>query len=167
MKTTKPLLRLVAVLCITILLGATLSSCAGTAPSDKEAVPPEKTEEVTPTEADGSVETTPVTELLIEDIQKGKGSKVKKGDTITIKWAGFYQNGFLFESSDMLGELSTFKVGKGEVIKGWDQGVIGMKKGGTRRLTVPADLAFGEEGDHGMVPPNEPLIFEITLTKIK
>jgi len=122
-------------------------------------------EEIAQDEA--QAEPAPLTELVVEDLVVGEGPEVTTGDTVIIEWAGFYIDGMLFNSSAMADQPYIFTVGEGAVIEGWDEGVIGMQVGGERSLLVPSDMAFGEEGAHPMVEPNQDLRFEITLIEIE
>jgi FKBP-type peptidyl-prolyl cis-trans isomerase len=106
-------------------------------------------------------------ELKIEDIKVGQGREVKEGDTISVHYKGTLTNGKQFGSSYDNGKPFVFKVGAGEVIAGWDKGVIGMKAGGKRRLTVPPELGYGQQGVGEDIPPNSTLIFEIELLEVK
>lgn len=115
-----------------------------------------------------SVSPTPsVKELKIEDEKLGEGVEVKSGDTIVIHYTGTLENGQKFDSSLDRGQPFETQIGVGQVIKGWDQGLIGMKVGGKRKLTIPSDLAYGEQGIPGAIPPNAILIFELELLEIK
>lgn len=105
--------------------------------------------------------------LKIEDEKIGTGSAVKAGDTIAINYIGTLENGTKFDSSYDRGLPFETKIGAGEVIKGWDEGVLGMQVGGKRRLIIPPSLAYGEQGVSGAIPPNSTLIFELELVKIK
>lgn len=107
-----------------------------------------------------------VKELKIEDIVPGNGSEVKSGDTVEVNYLGTLLNGQKFDSSYDRSQTFSFSVGKGEVIAGWDEGLIGMKVGGKRKLTIPADKAYGAQSVGG-IPPNSPLLFEIELVSIK
>lgn len=110
----------------------------------------------------------PTGELKIEDITVGTGeSAVKKGDTILIHYSGTLTDGTKFDSSYDRGEPFETVIGSGAVIKGWDEGVPGMKIGGKRRLTIPAHLAYGEEGRPPTIPQNATLVFEVELVDIK
>jgi FKBP-type peptidyl-prolyl cis-trans isomerase FkpA len=109
----------------------------------------------------------PVTELRINDIKAGTGEAVKDGDTVSVHYTGAFLDGRKFDSSVDRGQPFSFTVGAGEVIKGWDQGLIGMKVGGQRELLIPSDLAYGEQGAQGAIPPNTPLYFQIQLIEIK
>lgn len=106
-------------------------------------------------------------ELKIEDIKIGEGQEVKKGDTISIHYVGTLLNGTKFDSSVDRGTPFETVIGVGDVIKGWDEGVIGMKVGGKRKLTIPAFMAYGEQGAGSVIPPNSTLIFELELLGIK
>lgn len=106
-------------------------------------------------------------ELKIEDIKEGTGSAVKSGDTIIINYSGTLLNGTKFDSSYDRGQPFQTQIGVGQVIKGWDQGLIGMKVGGKRRLTIPSSLAYGERGAGGVIPPNATLIFDLELLEVK
>ena len=107
-------------------------------------------------------------ELIIEDIIKGTGKSPNVGDTISVHYTGWLTNGKKFDSSHDRKQPLEFKIGVGQVIKGWDQGVITMKVGGKRKLTIPPDLAYGNRnvGD-GLIPPKSTLIFDVELLKIK
>jgi FKBP-type peptidyl-prolyl cis-trans isomerase len=107
-----------------------------------------------------------VTELKIEDEREGTGSAVESGDTVEVNYVGTLLNGQKFDSSYSRNQTFSFKVGAGEVIEGWDKGLVGMKVGGKRKLTIPAEMAYGSQGA-GTIPPNSPLIFEIELVSVK
>ncbi|HEX8966200.1 MAG TPA: FKBP-type peptidyl-prolyl cis-trans isomerase [Patescibacteria group bacterium] len=104
--------------------------------------------------------------LKIEDIVKGKGSEVKPGDTIVVHYKGTFLDGKKFDSSYDRKEPFEVVIGAGHVIKGWDVGIIGMKVGGKRKLTIPYDLAYGKYGA-GTIPGFATLVFEVELVKIK
>lgn len=108
----------------------------------------------------------PTSVIISEDITVGTGKTAKAGDRVTVDYRGTLLNGNVFDESYKRGEKFTFNLGAGEVIKGWDQGVVGMKEGGKRKLTIPASLAYGERGAGGLIPPNATLIFEIELHKL-
>lgn len=108
-----------------------------------------------------------VTELKIEDEVVGTGEEVKAGDTVTVHYVGTLTNGTVFDASRKRGDQGfTFALGAGQVIKGWDIGVAGMKVGGKRKLTIPSDLAYGNQAVGGVIPANSTLIFEVELIKI-
>jgi FKBP-type peptidyl-prolyl cis-trans isomerase len=105
--------------------------------------------------------------LQIEDVVVGKGPEVKSGDNVSVLYTGTLLNGKKFDSSaDHGNKPFEFQVGFGRVIKGWDQGLIGMKAGGKRKLTIPASLAYAEKEQPG-IPANSPLKFDLELVGIK
>lgn len=101
------------------------------------------------------------------DVVEGTGPRPKSGDTVSVHYTGWLKNGQKFDSSVDRGSPFEFPVGKGRVIKGWDEGVISMKVGGTRRLIIPAHLGYGDRGAGGVIPPGATLIFEVQLLGIK
>ena len=102
--------------------------------------------------------------LQIKDIKVGKGAVARTGDTVTVDYTGTLTNGKKFDSS--IGRAPfTFLLGGGQVIVGWDKGVVGMRVGGTRKLTIPYALAYGESGRPPVIPPKATLIFVIKLQK--
>lgn len=111
--------------------------------------------------------TTPVYELKIEDLKVGRGVEVKSGDKVIMHYKGTLLNGKKFDSSYDKGRPFETQIGTGQVIRGWDEGIPGMKAGGKRRLTIPAHLAYGERGFPPVIPPNSTLIFEVELISIK
>ena len=108
-----------------------------------------------------------IQDLIIEDLIVGTGSEVEAGNTISIHYSGTLENGKKFDSSYDRGVPFSTPIGVGYVIPGWDQGVIGMKVGGKRKLTIPFNLAYGEAGIPGVIPPKSTLIFELELIDIK
>lgn len=103
--------------------------------------------------------------LNFEDIKTGEGKEVTSGDFITIHYLGTLENGKKFDSSYDRGEPFKTRIGVGEVIEGWDMGVVGMKVGGKRKLTIPPQLAYGDR-EIGDIPANSTLIFEVELISI-
>jgi FKBP-type peptidyl-prolyl cis-trans isomerase len=102
------------------------------------------------------------------DIVVGTGKVAKEGDGVRVHYTGWLTNGKKFDSSVDAGRPFTFVLGNGEVIKGWDEGVAGMKVGGKRQLHIPPDLGYGESGTpDGTIPPNSTLIFEVQLLSIQ
>jgi peptidylprolyl isomerase len=107
-----------------------------------------------------------ITELKIEDIMVGSGNSIEKGALITAHYTGWLEDGTEFDSSHNRGKPFQCVIGTGRVIKGWDQGLIGMKVGGTRKLFVPSHLAYGERQMGPVIKPNSNLIFEIELLEV-
>ena len=107
-----------------------------------------------------------VTKLAIRDSKVGDGAPVIVGDTVTVDYVGKLQDGTEFDSSIKRGTPFSFTVGEGKVIKGWEQGLIGMKKGGQRILIIPSDMGYGDRG-MGPIPPGATLLFSITLLDVK
>ena len=105
--------------------------------------------------------------LVIEDIKIGEGQEVEKFNIVTVNYTGLLEDGTKFDSSLNPGRTPfRFTVGAGQVIKGWDEGLIGMKVGGKRKLTIPPELGYGSR-DNGPIPANSTLIFEIDLLGIE
>ena len=105
-------------------------------------------------------------ELIIEDLQLGDGKAVVKGALIITQYTGTLEDGTVFDSSYQRGKPFQCVIGSGRVIKGWDQGLMGMKVGGKRKLWVPAHLAYGERQVGQFIQPNSNLIFEIELLEV-
>ena len=108
-----------------------------------------------------------VEELKIEDIAVGTGAEAVAGKNVTVHYTGTLTDGTKFDSSLDRGTPFTFSLGAGEVIRGWDQGIAGMKVGGKRKLAIPPSLGYGETGTGGVIPPNATLIFEVELLKVE
>ena len=109
----------------------------------------------------------PPEELAKEDIVVGKGKRAKKGSPISVQYVGVsYSTGEEFDASWDRGEPFQFELGGGMVIPGWDQGLVGMKEGGRRRLTIPPDMAYGPAGAPPAIGPNETLIFVVDLLEV-
>jgi peptidylprolyl isomerase len=103
--------------------------------------------------------------LVVNDVRFGVGEAVKIGDTVTVHYVGTLQNGFEFDNSKKRSAPFTFTVGEGQVIKGWEEGIVGMKVGGARILVIPPALGYGTAG-FGPIPPDAPLVFSIELLSI-
>ena len=108
-----------------------------------------------------------VTSLQVEDTKVGSGPEVQAGQRVSVHYTGTLMDGTKFDSSRDRNEPFEFRLGAGEVIPGWDQGVRGMRVGGTRKLTVPASLGYGARGVGGVIPPNAALKFDIELLAVK
>jgi len=104
-------------------------------------------------------------ELEIEDIQEGSGRMAQPGHTLSMHYVGTLDDGTVFDSSRERGEPFVFILGSGQVIQGWELGVVGIKEGGIRKLTIPPELGYGSQGV-GPIPPNATLNFEIELVSI-
>jgi FKBP-type peptidyl-prolyl cis-trans isomerase FkpA len=102
-----------------------------------------------------------------QDTVVGTGREAKTGDSVGVQYTGTLLDGTKFDSSyDHGGDPFKFTLGKGQVIKGWDEGVVGMKVGGKRRLRIPADLAYGERGSPPVIPPGAALVFDVQLVSV-
>ena len=104
--------------------------------------------------------------MKIETIQSGNGASPKPGETVTVHYTGWLVDGTKFDSSVERDEPFSFVLGEGQVIAGWDQGVAQMRVGQKARLTIPPELAYGEAGYPGAIPPRATLIFEVELLSI-
>jgi FKBP-type peptidyl-prolyl cis-trans isomerase FkpA len=104
--------------------------------------------------------------LDIQDIKVGTGKEAKSGSSVTVHYVGTLTDGKKFDSSRDRDEGFEFRLGAGEVIKGWDQGVAGMKVGGLRKLTIPPDLGYGARGFPPVIPANATLVFEVELLAV-
>lgn len=106
--------------------------------------------------------------LLATDEVIGTGAVAESGDTVTVNYVGALTNGTVFDASANHGSTGfTFNLGAGQVIKGWDLGVAGMKEGGKRKLVIPADLAYGDRAIGDVIPANSTLVFEVELLKVQ
>ena len=101
--------------------------------------------------------------LIIEDVTVGEGAAAAAGQKVTVHYTGWLTNGTQFDSSKDRNDPFVFPLGGGRVIKGWDEGVEGMKVGGKRKLTIPPALGYGSRGAGGVIPPNATLVFEVEL----
>lgn len=108
----------------------------------------------------------PPSELITKDLKKGTGKEAKTGDKVSVQYVGHnWSNNEEFDASWTAGKAFEFKLGEGQVIKGWDEGVVGMKEGGRRLLVIPPDLGYGAQAQ-GSIPANETLIFVVDLEKV-
>lgn len=127
----------------------------------------------TPAASEEALITEPMTdqttdaELQINDTVVGTGAEAKKGDTLVVHYTGTLEDGTKFDSSVDRGAPFEFQIGQGYVIEGWEKGMLGMKVGGKRTLTIPSDMAYGDSGIPGAIPGGATLIFEVELLEIK
>jgi FKBP-type peptidyl-prolyl cis-trans isomerase len=108
-------------------------------------------------------EITTASGLQYIDLKVGSGATAQTGQTVTVHYTGWLENGKKFDSSVDRGQPFSFPLGAGRVIKGWDEGVQGMKVGGKRKLVIPSNLGYGARGAGAVIPPNATLIFEVEL----
>lgn len=107
------------------------------------------------------------TELVITDVVVGSGPEAAPGQMVTVHYVGALPDGTVFDASANHGQPFTFQLGAGQVIRGWDEGVAGMKVGGKRRLVIPADMAYGNQAVGGVIPANATLLFEVELLAVQ
>ena len=122
----------------------------------------------------GNTENTSVTQLIRQDDVVGTGAEAQSGRVVTVHYTGWLydqtrpdRRGNKFDSSRDRNEPFSFNLGAGEVIRGWDEGVAGMKVGGRRTLTIPPDMGYGARGAGGVIPPNATLLFDVELLEVK
>lgn len=147
--------------------GAT-SSSQTVAPAESQSAPSSSvaTDNSAATPAAPAAPAAPEAKLQIKDTHVGKGAAVKTGDSVTVDYTGWLMDGTKFDSS--IGrEPFTFQLGGGQVIEGWDKGVVGMKVGGTRVLIIPPSMGYGAQGYPPTIPANAPLKFEIKLLSVQ
>ena len=104
--------------------------------------------------------------LKYEDTTVGDGTTAESGHTVSVHYTGWLANGTKFDSSKDRNDPFGFRLGAGQVIRGWDEGVTGMAIGGVRKLTIPPNLGYGQQGAGGVIPPNATLVFEVELLAI-
>lgn len=128
-----------------------------------------KTETATPAAvASGTTAVAPAESagVIIEDITVGTGDEAVEGQQVTVHYVGTLTDGTKFDSSIDRNQPFPFVLGQNQVIKGWDQGLRGMKVGGKRKLTIPPELGYGAEGAGGVIPPNATLVFDVELLSV-
>lgn len=142
--------------------GATSETTATTEAEDAPPAPSGEKPEVAKPKGD------PPTKLVKKDLKKGTGATAKAGDVLTMQYVGIaWSTGEQFDASWDRGEPFTFPLGQGQVIQGWDEGIVGMKEGGRRRLEIPSDLAYGPTGSPPAIGPDEALVFVVDLEKVE
>ena len=167
---------LIGLVCAVMVLA--VAGCGGDDDSSTEATADTTTEETTESSApaessDKKPKVTvpggpPPKQLETKDLIEGSGPAAKKGDEVSVDYVGVgYESGEEFDASWTFGEPFTFGLGSNSVIKGWEEGIVGMKVGGRRELTIPPDLAYGPSGSPPSIGPNETLIFVVDLRSIK
>ena len=104
--------------------------------------------------------------MKIDNITEGTGKEAVAGKSVKVHYTGTLENGKKFDSSHDRGQPFAFRLGAGQVIKGWDQGVAGMKVGGKRKLTIPPELGYGDRGFPGAIPPGATLVFDVELVAV-
>jgi FKBP-type peptidyl-prolyl cis-trans isomerase len=109
----------------------------------------------------------PKDEYSQTDVVVGTGAEAKDGSTVKVHYTGTLKNGTKFDSSRDRNEPFEFTLGKGQVIRGWDQGVVGMKVGGKRKLVIPSELGYGDKGSPPKIPPKATLLFDVELISVK
>lgn len=144
---------------LSVVLVAALALAALTLPACEQKVPEPDTK-ATPKAP------TPKDEFKSTDVKVGTGAEAKDGSTVKVHYTGTLKSGEKFDSS-VGREPFEFAIGKGQVIKGWDKGVVGMKVGGKRKLVIPFDLAYGEAGSPPNIPPKAALKFDVELVEVK
>lgn len=104
--------------------------------------------------------------VVKEDLVLGKGASAERGSDVVVHYVGWLESGQQFDSSRARRDPLDFALGVGDVIKGWDEGIPGMKVGGKRKLTIPPELAYGAQGCGGVIPPHATLVFEVELLEV-
>lgn len=128
---------------------------------------PENSQNVNPTNNSVEQQNNNMTQnLKVEVLKQGTGDEAKNGDKVSVHYTGILENGTKFDSSVDRGTPFEFNLGAGQVIQGWDLGVLGMKIGEKRKLTIPSNLAYGAQEVGGVIPPNSTLIFEVEMLSI-
>lgn len=155
------------------LMGVSLFLCGASCSAENKNSEPAQKQEVQEETIESKIEKGELkvvetkTGLKYVDIKEGTGNAPRKGDIVVVHYTGTFEDGRKFDSSVDRGTPFEFRLGMGQVIKGWDEGVATMKEGGKRRLIVPGNLAYGKRGVPGVIPSNATLIFDVEFIKIK
>lgn len=164
---------------LTVLLALVLAACGGedsdtTSEAATETTAPAETTEAAPPAAAGEKPEVakpkgdPPSRLVKKDLDKGSGAAAKDGDLLTVHYVGVaWSTGEQFDASWDRGEPFSFPLGQGQVIQGWDDGLVGMKEGGRRRLEIPSEQAYGSAGSPPAIGPDEALVFVVDLVKVE
>ena len=158
---SKKTILIIIIIIVLVILGFMLSQNKTVAPTSEKSVSVQS--------STATNNNTKNMQLEIKTTEQGTGDRiVKTGDTVSVQYTGKLEDGTKFDSSyDQGGQPFSFTVGVGQVIKGWDQGVAGMKVGGVRKLTIPPNLGYGARGAGGVIPPNATLVFEVELLGVQ
>lgn len=147
--------------------GGATESAAGADQTQTMATSSDAASDSTNTPAGAPISGPLPTQLTVKDEVVGTGPEAKAGDTVTVNYVGMLPNGQVFDASANHGQAFSFQLGAGQVIPGWDQGLVGMKVGGKRQLIIPPDMGYGAQGAGGVIPPNATLVFEVELVGVK
>jgi peptidylprolyl isomerase len=157
----------------------TLAACGGdddegepaagdTATEQAEAPPQQVSTNLDERPVIGRPSGSPPAELQTEDIVEGDGTRARSGDEVTMQYVGVnFSTGDEFDASWNRGEPFVFPLGGGQVIQGWDEGIVGMREGGRRMLTIPPEMGYGAQGQPPSIPPNETLVFVVDLVSVQ
>lgn len=152
-------------------LGTPFLSSFGLAPANEEMTVGTTTTSLSTTTAPMDLTLNPSeplpTTLVITDLVVGTGAEATPGSTVSVNYVGALPDGTVFDASANHGGAFTFPLGAGQVIRGWDEGVAGMKVGGKRRLVIPPDMAYGNQAVGGVIPANATLLFEVELVSVQ
>jgi FKBP-type peptidyl-prolyl cis-trans isomerase len=148
-----------------VVVASALVACIDDPPPPKTPVADDTVDNTGPTLPTSSHDSHPA-KLEIEDVVVGQGAEAKVGDAVRVDYVGKLENGTVFDSSIERKTPFAFILGEGKVIKGWEQGVVGMKVGGKRKLTIPPQLGYGAAGSPPNIPPNATLYFDIELLNV-
>ena len=156
----------VALIALIGVVALTTCSTDSEEPAEEATVEPVQQEPAAEETPAASIQTEEVTGVQIEELIVGTGAEATSGSPVVVHYTGWLVDGTKFDSSVDRGQPFQFALGQGMVIQGWDEGVVGMKVGGKRKLTIPPELGYGANGAGGVIPPNATLIFEVELLEV-